>query len=428
MDWLSANHILLDCGRKKLIFAGLEGMQVISAQQFERVIQEGAKNFMLLACSIVTNKVKKEMFVVQEFMDVFPDEIPRLPPKREIEFVIDLIPGADSVSISPYRMAAIELVELKKQLEDLLEKQFIRPSVSPWGAPMLLVKKKDGSSSLCIYIKDMSSLHREYQYILLKWERPKRVTEIKSFVGKDHPLAWNEQCENSFEELKRRLTNAPVLTIPSTNQSFEVFCDASYHGLSCVLMQNKKIVAYASRQLKKSKIEHQRPGGMLIQLDIPVWKWDSISMDFVTHLPRTLRKHDYVWVIVDKLTKTTHFLPIDLRISMQKLTQIYIDEIVRLHGLPSNIVSDRDPRFTSRFWKTLQEVLGTKFRLSSAYHPQTDGQSERTIQYLEDFLRTCVLDHLGSWDEILPLVEFTYNNSYQASIRMAPFEALYGRK
>ena len=151
-------------------------------------------------------------------------------------------------------------------------------------------------------------------------------------------------------------------------------------------------------------------------------------MDFFTHLPRTLRKHDSIWVIVDRLTKTTHFLPIDLRISMQKLAQIYIDEIVRLHGVPSSIVSYRDPRFTSRFWQTLQEALGTKLRLSSAYHPQTDGQSGRTIQSLEDLLRTCVLDHLGSWDEILPLVEFTYNNSYQASIGMAPFEALYGRK
>jgi len=113
---------------------------------------------------------------------------------------------------------------------------------------------------------------------------------------------------------------------------------------------------------------------------------------------------------------------------MWKLAQVYIDEIVRLHGVPSNIVSDRDPRFTSKLWKTLQEALESKLRISSSYHPQTDGQSERTIQSLEYLLRTCVLDHFGSWDEILPLVEFTYNNSYQASIGMAHFEALYGRK
>jgi len=128
-------------------------------------------------------------------------------------------------------------------------------------------------------------------------------------------------------------------------------------------------------------------------------------MDFVTHLPRTSRKHDSVWVVVDRLTKTTHFLPIDFRISMRKLPHIYINEIVILHGVPSNIVSDRNPRFTSRFWKTLQEALGTKLKLSSTYHPQADGQSERTIQTLEELLRICVLYHLGSWDEILPLVD-----------------------
>ena len=99
---------------------------------------------------------------------------------------------------------------------------------------------------------------------------------------------------------------------------------------------------------------------MLTQLDTPVWKCDSYSMDFVTHLSHTLRKHDSIWVIVDKLTKTTHFLPINLKISMKKLAQIYLDEIVKLHGVPSNIISDRDPRSTSRFWQTLQKALGMK--------------------------------------------------------------------
>jgi len=113
---------------------------------------------------------------------------------------------------------------------------------------------------------------------------------------------------------------------------------------------------------------------------------------------------------------------------MQKLTHIHIDEIVRLHCVPSNIISYKNLRFTSRFWQTLQEALGTKLRLSSAYHPQTDGKSKRTIHYLEDLLRICVLDHLGNWDEILTLVEFTYNNNYQASIEMTPFKTLYGRK
>jgi len=151
-------------------------------------------------------------------------------------------------------------------------------------------------------------------------------------------------------------------------------------------------------------------------------------MDFVTHLPRFVRGHDSIWVIVDRLTKCAHFLPINQKMTLDKLAKLYVREIVRLHGVPASIVSDRDPRFTSRFWQSLQNALGTQLRMSSAYHPQTDGQSERTIQSLEDLLRTCVLDHLGTWSDLLPLVEFTYNNSYHSSIGMALYEALYGRR
>jgi len=163
-------------------------------------------------------------------------------------------------------------------------------------------------------------------------------------------------------------------------------------------------------------------------LEIPVWKWDSISIDFVTYLPRNFRGHDTIWVIVDRLTKSAHFLAMNMRMSMTKLAQLYVKEIVRLHGVPSSIVSNRDPQFTSRFWQTLHEALGSKLTMSSAYHPQTDGQSERTIRSLENLLRTCILYHLGAWDEVLPLIEFTYNNSFYVSIGMAPYEALYGRK
>nr|GFC53589.1 transposon Ty3-I Gag-Pol polyprotein [Tanacetum cinerariifolium] len=124
-------------------------------------------------------------------------------------------------------------------------------------------------------------------------------------------------------------------------------------------------------------------------LDIPVWKWDEISMDFVTGLPRTQRRHDAIW------------------------------EIVRLHGTPSAIVSDRDPRFASRFWKGLQKAWGTRLKFSTAFHPQTDGQTERTIQTLEDMLRSCALEWTGNWDDYICLVEFAYNNSWHASIKCA---------
>jgi hypothetical protein len=167
---------------------------------------------------------------------------------------------------------------------------------------------------------------------------------------------------------------------------------------------------------------------MLQSLDIPEWKWESISMDFVVGLPKTKNNFDSIWVIVDRLTKSAHFLFVNINYDVEKLTQIYIKEIIRLHGVPSSIVSDRDPKFTSHFWRSLQKSLGTRLRLSSAYHPQTDGQTERIIQSLEDLLRACVLDNQGSWDNLLPLIEFTYNNSFHSSIGMAPYEALYGRK
>ena len=150
-------------------------------------------------------------------------------------------------------------------------------------------------------------------------------------------------------------------------------------------------------------------------------------MDFGTHLPWTSRKHDAVWVIVDRLTKSAHFLTVQMTFTLEEFCRLYIREIVGLHGVPVFIVSDREPRFMDQFWKSFQKAMGTQLLMSTAFHPQTDCQSERTIQILEDMLQACVLDLKGSWEEHLPLVEFAYNNSYQTSIQMAPYEALYGR-
>jgi len=142
----------------------------------------------------------------------------------------------------------------------------------------------------------------------------------------------------------------------------------------------KQVVEYVTSCLtcQKAKVEHQRLAGMLQPLDVPEWKWTSISMDFITGLPKTKKKNDSIWVIVDRLTKSAHFLPVKTTYNVAKLAEIYIEEIVRLHGVPSSIISDRDPKFTSHFWKVLDEALGTELRLSSAYHPQTYGQTERT--------------------------------------------------
>nr|GFB93840.1 putative reverse transcriptase domain-containing protein [Tanacetum cinerariifolium] len=155
-----------------------------------------------------------------------------------------------------------------------------------------------------------------------------------------------------------------------------------------------EIATYVSKCLTcaKVKIEYQKPSGLLVQPEIPRWKWENITMDFVTKLPKTAAGQDTIWVIVDRLTKSTHLLPM------------------------------REDN------TSLNKALGTRLDMSTAYHPETDGQSERTIQTLEDMLHACVLDFRKGWDKHLPLVEFSYNNSYHTSIKAAPFEALYGHK
>lgn len=148
-------------------------------------------------------------------------------------------------------------------------------------------------------------------------------------------------------------------------------------------------------------------------------------MDFVRGLPLTQKGNESIWVIVDRLTKSADFLPVKATWSLEKLAEVYIAEIVRLHGVPISIIYDRDPRFTSRFW---QSAMGNRLNFSITYHPETDGQFARTIKILEHMLRACVLDFGGILESWLPLVKFTYNNRYQSIIGIAPYEALYRRK
>ncbi|GKB95443.1 putative reverse transcriptase domain-containing protein [Tanacetum coccineum] len=192
----------------------------------------------------------------------------------------------------------------------------------------------------------------------------------------------------------------------------------------------KDIATYVSKCLTCSKVkaEHQRPSGLLQQSEIPEWKWDKITLDFITKLPKTKSGYDMIWVIVDRLTKLAHFLAMREDYSTERLAKLYIDEIVVRHEVPVPIILDRDGCFTSHFWQTLQNALGTRLDMGTSYQPQMDGQSVRTIQTLKDMLRACVIDFGGNWDVHLPLAEFSYNNSYYSSIRRAPFEALYGRK
>ncbi|GJX93646.1 reverse transcriptase domain-containing protein [Tanacetum coccineum] len=209
--------------------------------------------------------------------------------------------------------------------------------------------------------------------------------------------------------------------------------DKMYHDLRDMYWwsrMKRDIAIYVSKCLTcaKVKAKHQRTSGLVQQPEIPEWKWDKITIDLITKLPRLRSGHNTIWVIVDRLTKSAYFLAIREDFNTEKLARLYIDVIMARHGVPVSIISDRDGRFTSHFWQMVQKALGTRLDLSTAYHSQTDRQSKRTIQTLEDMLRGCVIDFGGSWDVYLPLAEFSYDNSYHSSIRCALFKALYGRK
>ncbi|GKB49407.1 putative reverse transcriptase domain-containing protein [Tanacetum coccineum] len=507
MDWLTEHRATIGCLTKHVIFGDLNNpefiyhgsrpgklIKIISTLKARTLISHGCEGFLALIKDNSLDEPRPESHpVVQNFPDVFPDELSGLPPEREVEFTVDLICGAQPISNAPYRMAPVESKELKDQLQELLERGFIRPSVSLWGAPVLFVKKKDGSMRLFIDYRELNRITVRNKYPLPRINNLLNQLQGEKFFSKIdlrsgyHQLrvkeqdvsktafrtgyghyeflampfgltnALNEEREKSFEELKRILVSSPVLTLPFRTGGYQIYSDASKKGLGCVLMQHGKVIAYAFRQLKpyeyhsgkanvvagalirknsrimaclkiqpeiindlelmevelvvrgsegyiaslklcvpddsslreavlteahnslfsihpgstkifvakcltcqQVKIEHQRASGLLQPLDIPTWKWEKISMDFVTGLPRTFKKNDAIWVMVDRLTKSAYFFPIQQGYSVSKLAEIFQQEIIRLHGMPTSIVSDRDPRFTSRFWKRFAECLGNE--------------------------------------------------------------------
>ncbi|XP_027364408.1 uncharacterized protein LOC113871518 [Abrus precatorius] len=227
LDWLSANRVLLDCHNKTIGFANSiklphENSRFLSTNQVNASLKGGAQMCMVLLSLKGEEFTIKELPIIFDFPEVFLEDIPRLPPEREVKFTINLTLGTGPISIAPYWISPLELAELKKQLKELLEKQFVRPSYY-WR-----------------FIEGFSKL----------------ALPLTTLTRKEQPLVWTSKCKDNFQELKNRLTSAPVLILPNFYKNFEVYCDASRQGLGCVLMQNKNVVAYASRQLKPHELNY----------------------------------------------------------------------------------------------------------------------------------------------------------------------------
>ncbi|KAI3695283.1 hypothetical protein L1987_78278 [Smallanthus sonchifolius] len=715
MDWLTTNEAQIICKRKIIRLKAPDGSKVEvfgdrDAPMPNVILMIKATNYLRCGCEAylvyVIDKCKEmkeldDVPVVRKYTEVFPEDLPGIPPDREIEFRIDLVPDAQPVAKAPYRLAPVEMKELMAQLDELLEKGFIQPNISPWGAPVLFVKKKDGSMRMCIDYRELNKRKVKNKYPLPRIDDLFDQLPGASWFSKINLRSGYHQLKVREEDIPKtafrtryghfefrvmsfRLTNAPAafmdlmnrVSQPMLDRSVIVFivdiliysknegdhaCHlkevlealkkeklyakfskyafwlrevqflghvinpndimvdpakimtvrewnipktpteirsffrlAGYYrrfiqdfskiaspltkltrkeGLGCVLMQRGRVISNASRQLKiheanypthnlelaavvfalkiwrhylygvkgdgwnylkdydceiiyhpgkenvvaddlsrkdvptpirvkacqliatsdvmreikraqdealieenikkermvgqqdkleyntlgvrtrfgwdywwpgmkhevtkyvskcltcsQVKAEHQKPYGNIQPLDIPEWKWEHITMGFITKLPRTAKGHDTIWIIVDHLTKSAHFLPIRETFLSERLAEVFINEIVARHGMPLIIVSDRDTRFTSRFWKRFHEAMGNRLNISTAFHPQTDGQSERTIQTLEDMLHACIIDFGDSWDSHLPLAAFSYNNSHHTTIGMPPYEMLYGRR
>nr|GEX90553.1 putative reverse transcriptase domain-containing protein [Tanacetum cinerariifolium] len=312
--------------------------------------------------------------------------------ERQVEFRIDLILGAAPVGHVPYRLAPSEMKELSEQLRELSEKGFIRSMLVTVGSSGI-VREKEGwiisnLQGFSVYSKiDLRSGYHQLLFMDLMNHVCKPYLDKKD----KEPIRVHTLVVTVHNNLHEQIRSAQVEACKEENIGAERFVgegepfeDKMYHDLKKLYWwPNMKadIAKYVSKSLTcaKVKAKHQKPSGLLQQPEIPVWKWKRITMDFITKLPRTPSGYDSIWVIVDRLTKSAHFILVNENFKMERLTRLYLKEIVCRYGVPVSINSDRDPRFASNFWRSLQKSSGTNLDMSTAYHPQTDGQSERRI-------------------------------------------------
>nr|GEY91265.1 putative reverse transcriptase domain-containing protein [Tanacetum cinerariifolium] len=366
--------------------------QVVANNGGER-LKEKARFLMSAKAS---DKKQEEIVMVRDFPEVFLDDLSGLLPIREIEFQIELLHGATPVAKSPYRLAPSELEELSGQLKEHQDKELNKLTVKN-RYPLLRI---DDLFDQLKGLQFFSKIDLRYGYHQL------RVQE-------------NDIPKTAF---RTHYGNFKFTLIP-----FELFSDNNYE----IRYHPGKVNVVADALSRKERVNPKRVRAMNISLQSIIKDNILSAQNEDVDVSRGLQKRAdkmcydlrdrYWWPGMKKNIAEYDY-------KMDRLARLYLNEIVARHGVPISIISDCDSRFTSRFWQSMQEALGTRLDMSTAYHPQTDGQSEHTIQTLEDMLRVCVLDFKGSWDVHLPLVQISYNNSYHSSVRCASFEALCGRK
>ncbi|XP_073120163.1 uncharacterized protein [Henckelia pumila] len=454
MDWLSCYEATIDCKRRTVSLKTKDGETflfhatpknnsslLISVGKAWQLLNKGCEGFLAsVTCDQELPRPNLEdVEVVRDFPEVVPDDIAGLPPAREVKDE-DIHKTAFRTRYGHYEFLVMPFGDTNapKVFMDLMNIVF-----QPFLDQFVIVFIDD----ILIYSRS-SDEHRQHLTTVLQILKEKQLMTTQQELIADFERLRLEVVEPMEVCALSALTMVPSLldkirTGQASNQQLLTWKLKDEAKGGALYTVKDGIVHHKGRKwvpvvdsLREDvmteahtvKVEHQRPAGLLKPLHIPTWKWEDVTMDFVIGLPITQRRMNSIWIIVYRLTKSAHFLPVRNNFSMNQYAELYIREVVRLHGVPARIVSDRDPRFTSNFWKSLHHGLGTKLSFSTAFHPQTDGQSERVIQILEYLLRACMIDFGGNWESKLPLVEFTYNNSYQATIGMTPYEALYERK
>nr|GEV16999.1 putative reverse transcriptase domain-containing protein [Tanacetum cinerariifolium] len=513
MDSLVERDALIVCGRREVHMpyrnkmlavksdSGISRLKVISCIKARKYIERGSQLFLVQVTKIEsTKKQLQDVPVICNFPEVFPNDLLGIPPPRQVEFKIELIPGA-APGLSVYSKIDLrsDYYQLRIREGDIPITAFwtryghFEFQVMPFGLTNASTVFMDLMNRVCkpyldkfvivfiddilIYSKNKEDLEEHLKTILelLKNDnlyakfskcdfwlesvhflghvidsdgvhvdpakkelnmRQRRWIELLSdydceiryHTGKGNvvadalsrkdrePLRVRSLVMTVHTNLPEKILEAQIEAMKEENHkskySIDPGSDKMYQDLKKLYWwPNMKAdsATFISKCLTcaKVKAEHQKPSDLLQQPEIIVWKWEKITMDFVSGFPRTPCGYNSIWVIVDCLTKSAHFLPMKKTNSIEKLAQLYLNEIVCRHGVTMSIISDRDSRFTSRFWETLQKALGTQLKFKHRLPPK---------------------DEWTNWDRHLPLVEFSYNKSYHTSIKPAPFEALYGRK